>query len=400
MLAKSLFKASESLVDFKKLKFFTQILNYLFENGSSSIAELSKKLNTSVPSVTAFLAELIDEKWVLEEGAGKTKSGRRPVFYNLNKNKFKTLVIDINIVSTRLIATNLANEFEVLTSFECDIDDPTFVPILDKEIAEVLAKNTDIWAFGICQPGLIDKQTGINHTHPNININQLSLAHYLEQKFKINSLNIHDTKASILGEYMWGLAKNKQNVLLINLDWGVGLGILLNGKIVEGANGYAGELGHIQVDPQGELCKCGKIGCLETVSSASTLVKRAQQGIKEGKVSVLANLSEPISLEAVVNAANKGDEFSIDILFDIGRELGKGLSIAVHLFNPEVIIIDGTLTNAGETIISTVKQSINKYCLNEYKQNLEIITSPLGENAKIYGTNSLVFQKMIAQSAA
>ncbi len=389
-----LFGLSDSLVDRKKGNYYIIILHHLYETGSSSIAELSKKLHTSVPSVTTFLNELIAIGWVIEEGAGKTKSGRRPVFYNLNSSHKNTLVIDVNIFKTRLLLSDLRNNLTELISIEKDIDDPDFTPYLIRSIKELIGGLNNTWAIGLCLPGLVDKKSGIDHTHQSLNLNSLSLAKNLENLFKIPAFTIHDSKASLMGEYMWGLAKNKQDVLLINIDWGVGLGIMLNGTIVEGSQGFAGELGHIQIDPAGELCKCGKIGCLETVSSASTLIKRAQKGLEEGKVSVLSLSKKPISLESVINAANKGDEFSIDLLFDIGRELGKGLSIAVHLFNPEVIIIDGILTNAGDMIISTLKQSINKYCLNEYKQNLEIITSPLGENAKVFGTNTMVFNKM------
>jgi predicted NBD/HSP70 family sugar kinase len=205
----------------------------------------------------------------------------------------------------------------------------------------------------------------------------------------------HDTQASMLGEHHFGLAKNKENVLLINLDWGIGLGIMCNGQIIRGADGFAGELGHIQIKPDGALCHCGKKGCLETVASALALINKAKQGLVEGKTSTLSLKKGEISLEDVIEAALRGDEFCIDLIFDIGRELGKGLSIAIHMFNPEVIIIDGVMTKAGELIVSTLNQAINKYCLTDFKKNLKVLISPMGEKAKIFGAKSLVFAKML-----
>ena len=170
---------------------------------------------------------------------------------------------------------------------------------------------------------------------------------------------------------------------------------MCNGQIIRGADGFAGELGHIQIKPDGALCHCGKKGCLETVASALALINKAKQGLAEGKTSTLSLKKGEISLEDVIEAALRGDEFCIDLIFDIGRELGKGLSIAIHMFNPEVIIIDGIMTKAGELIVSTLNQAINKYCLTDFKKNLKVLISPMGEKAKIFGAKSLVFAKML-----
>jgi N-acetylglucosamine repressor len=390
-----LFQSPQSLVDRKKRYNYSKILSFLYKNGSTSIADLAKELHSSVPSITAMLAELIENAWVIETGAAKTKSGRRPVFYDLNASKKTILVVDVNIFETNFIFINLKNKILNRTSFKINIEKPSYLDEVIKEIDGLLAINKETWAIGISAPGLIDTKQGLNFSHENLNQDGLSFAELLHKKCGCPVFSINDTRASLLGEHHFGLAKDKLNVLLVNLDWGVGLGIMLNGLIVRGTEGFAGEIGHIQVNPNGELCNCGKVGCLETVASASTLIRRAQEGINEGKATSLLKLTKKIDLQDVIDAANKGDEFSIDIIYDIGRELGKGLSTAVHLFNPEIIIIDGILKTAGDLIISTLKQSIQKYCLTPFKRNLEVEISPLSEEAKVFGTKSFVFQKMM-----
>ncbi|WP_304235207.1 ROK family transcriptional regulator [Jiulongibacter sediminis] len=390
-----LFDSQESLVDRKKILSYTRILNHLFEHGSNSIAKLAKEIHTSVPSVTAMLDELKQHEWVREKGASKTKSGRRPVNYGINGSKKVALVLDINLYETNFIFINLNNEIITKTSFEIDLEKETYLKEIIREVDQLLKINDQPWAIGISAPGLIETESGLNYTHQNLNKESKSLALVLEEKYKLHVFNINDTRASLLGEHHYGLARNKKNVLLVNLDWGVGLGILHNGQIVEGAAGFAGELGHVQVYPDGELCACGKIGCLETVASASTIVRKAKAGLKEGKATSLNQENKDLFLSDVIAAAINGDEFSIDIIYEVGRELGKGLAMAVHLFNPETIIIDGILKNAGDLIVSTVKQSINKYCLVPFKQNLDVIISPLGDDAKVYGTKSFVFKKMM-----
>ncbi len=390
-----LFDSQQSLVDQKKKLSYTKILNHLFNQGSSSIAKLAKEIHTSVPSITAMLVDLQQNGWVIEKGAAKTKSGRRPVFYDINGAKKNIFILDVNLYQTNFIFVNLRNEIITKTTFDIDLEDEHYLKEISKEVDQLLKVNDLPWAIGISAPGLVETSSGLNHSHLKLNKDGKSLADVLEKKYSIPVFNINDTRASLLGEHHYGLAKSKKNVLLVNLDWGVGLGILHNGTIVEGASGFAGELGHVQIYPDGELCNCGKIGCLETVASASTIVKKAKRGLNNNQATALSNVDSEITLSEVIAAAINGDEFSIDIIYEVGRELGKGLSMAVHLFNPETIIIDGILKNAGDLIVSTVKQSINKYCLSPFKTNLDVVISPLGDDAKVFGTKSFVFNKMM-----
>lgn len=388
-----------SLVDHKKNQNFSKILKHLYLKNSASIAQLSKHINASVPSTTGFVNELLEEGAIKELGASKTKSGRRPVFFAINGGSKRILVISINIYEVIFFITDLDNNIIEKEVFVINIKDIDYKSFIEDKVTTLLAIHPDIWAAGISTPGLVEKTTGINYTHHNLNIDsKTSLSDYLKGITNKPFFTINDTQASIIGEHHYGLAKGKRNVVSINLDWGLGMGIMVNGKILGGNDGFAGELGHMQVDPNGTLCTCGKIGCLDTVASASTVVRRAKEGIANGRLSSLTKLKKEIDLHSVVQAANSGDEFSIDILYDLGRELGKGLSVAVHLLNPEAVIIDGILTNAGELIVSTLKQSINKYCLTEFKKDLKILVSPLKDMAKIYGVKSHVFLKMIATS--
>lgn len=383
-----------SVVEIKKNQYIVEILTEIYNSGAITIAQLAKKLHTSVPSITVYINELIANEWILEVGSSKTKSGRRPSLFDLNPNKNQVLVIDINIYETNFYIVNLRNEIISQKSLAFDINSESLIEDLKLQ-SSVFISDAKVWAIGISSPGLLNMERGINYSYPNHNQNDKSLAEILQESLHIPTFITHDTQASMLGEHHFGLAKNKSNVLLINLDWGIGLGIMCNGQIIKGADGFAGELGHIQIKPDGMLCHCGKKGCLETVASALALINKAKQGIAEGKTSTLALKKDEIRLEDVVDAALKGDEFSIDLIFDIGRELGKGLSIAIHMFNPEIIIIDGVLTKAGELIVSTLNQAINKYCLTDFKKSLKVVISPMGDQAKIFGTKSLVFEKML-----
>jgi predicted NBD/HSP70 family sugar kinase len=393
----------ESVVDIKKNKQKKGILYDIYFNNKNTIAELSQSLNSSIPSITALVDELVEEKWISETGFAISRQGRRPAKYGVNPNKNYVLVLDINTHDTRIAVLNLKNEivFSQVSDLQLK-NNPSFLETLfqlvDNIIEQKVSKSTDIIALGVSIPGLVNKKTGINYTYKSLNSQDVSLGKLIENHYNLPSFVINDSKATAFGEYHFGLAKGKSHILSVNVDWGIGLGIVINGEILDGASGFAGELGHIQVNPDGVLCNCGKVGCLDTITSASSLLKNIKDGLRNGHISKLGEYKdslENINLEMVIDAAQKGDGFAIDIIHNIGLELGKGLSIAVHLFNPQIIIIDGVLSKAQRLIVNPIEHTINKYCLTDFKEDLSIEISQLSEDAKIFGVHAYVVESIL-----
>jgi len=393
----------ESVVDIKKNKQKKGILYDIYFNDKNTIAELSQSLNSSIPSITALVDELVEEKWISETGFAISRQGRRPAIYGVNPNKNYVLVLDINTHDTRIAVLNLKNEivFSQVSDLQLK-NNPSFLETLfqlvDNIVEQKVSKGQDVIALGVSIPGLVNKKTGINYTYKSLNSQDVSLSKLIENYYNLPTFVINDSKATAFGEYHFGLAKGKSHVLSVNVDWGIGLGIVINGEIFDGASGFAGELGHIQVNPDGVLCNCGKVGCLDTITSASSLLKNIKDGLRNGHVSKLDEYKdslENINLEIVIDAAQKGDGFAIDIIHNIGLELGKGLSIAVHLFNPQIIIIDGVLSKAQKLIVNPIEHAINKYCLTDFKEDLSIEISQLSEDAKIFGVHAYVVEALL-----
>ncbi|WP_394995443.1 ROK family transcriptional regulator [Emticicia sp.] len=393
----------ESVIDIKKSKQKKGILSELYFNNMNTIAELAQTLHISIPSITALIEELVEERWIVETGFAISKQGRRPAIYEINPSEKFVLVLDINTHDTKVSVLNLKNEIIFTQTFDLQLkNNPSFLDTLfslvDKIMEQKLANGKQIIALGVSIPGLVNKNTGINFTYNSLNSKDKSLGKLIEEHFSLPVSVVNDSKATAFGEYRFGLAKGKSHVLSINVDWGVGLGIVINGEIFDGASGFAGELGHIQVNPEGILCYCGKVGCLDTITSASSLLKNIKEGLRNGQISKLGEYKdnlEDINLEMVIDAAQQGDAFSIDIIHTIGLELGKGLSIAVHLFNPQIIIIDGVLSKAQKLIVNPIEHAINKYCLSDFKEDLSIEISQLGDNAKIYGVHAYVVENLL-----
>ena len=394
----------QSVVDYKKNQKQRKVLAWLYAEGTCTLAQLTKVLHSSVPSVTSLVDELIDNQWVTPIGVASGSNGRRPVLFGLDKQHNYIAVLDISTHDTKFLFMDTQRNVVHRADYDLQLtNSPMYTESLVVGFHETLAKSGlcmhQLIAIGVCMPGLVDAHQGINLSYKNLSSRYNSLTQCLSTQFNKPVYLINDTKATVLGENRFGSAKGKKQMLAVNIDWGVGLGIIVNGEVFQGASGFAGELGHIQLDPQGELCHCGKIGCLDTITSASSLVKRVKREVKAGQVTKLATFPdqvEQIDIYELINAARQGDSYAIDVLHEAGFQLGKGLSVAISLFNPEVIIIDGVLATASAFILSTIEQAISKYCLSDFRNDLTIELTQLNGTAKWLGTHAYVMEDIFA----
>ena len=396
--------AQQSVVDYKKNQKQRKVLAHMYAEGTCTLAHLTKMLHSSVPSVTSLVEELINNHWVKSIGTATGSNGRRPVLFGLDTEHNYVAVLDVSTHDTKILFMDIQRKVIFRGNYDLRLDDnPTFLASLAHYFTNALAESgineNDLIAVGVSMPGLVDARRGLNLTYKNLNQTGESVTSWLSNQIDKPVYLINDTKATVLGESRFGGAQGKKQVLAINIDWGVGLGIVVNGEVFQGASGFAGELGHIQVDPEGELCFCGKIGCLSTVTSALALVKRAQRDILAGQVSKLAAFRDKvdqIDIDELINAAHSGDSYAIDILHETGYQLGKGLAIAISLFNPEIIIVDGVLTKAAGFILNTIEQAISKYCLSDFRNDMTIELTQLNGTAKWLGTHAYMMEDIFA----
>jgi glucokinase-like ROK family protein len=261
---------------------------------------------------------------------------------------------------------------------------------LEKEIKEVIGGAKLNWdkllGIGISIPGMVKGRIGASETY--FNFGEKSAKELFYERFQKPVHIEHDLQAMALGELWFGEAKNEKNVLCVNVGWGLGLGIILEGKVYYGEDGYAGEFGHIQAVPEGQLCYCGKKGCLETVSSSRAIVNTAKERILNGASTMLLNEFtdiEQIDSKMVLEAANRGDQFSIEIVEEAGRYLGAGIAILINLFNPSLIILGGGVSSAAPYLNDSIKSNAMKHSLVQLNKNVIFVTSKLGNKAGALG---------------
>lgn len=375
-------------VEQKKVVHKKQILRTLFFRGSMSNSELSKIIKLSTPKINSLLVELIKDGLVKELGRGDSSGGRRPNIYGLVENGFYVVGITLNINRTVISIFNSNNK---------EVSAPQYFPIkmqpdfkifsqVSEKLNQMLQKNNidkeKVLVIGMELPGLINQKQDLNKTYfPTI----ANLSAALKKVFGLPVYISHDAKLRAFAEQYFGLAQNKKNVLLLHVDWGLGLGIIINGKLYGGKSGYSGEFGHLPIVDNGVLCSCGKQGCLETIVSATAISRIAKLGIQNGKSSLIKELVyddiEKIDISVIIEAANRGDQFAISIFSDVGYWLGKGIVYLIQIFNPELIVLGGRVAEASQFITAPIQQAINTFSNRDISNDTEIKFSELGPKA-------------------
>jgi len=379
-----------------------KIIKNLFLYGAMTNTDLGRFVKLSTPKIISLLNELKAEGLVEELGQGNSSGGRRPNLYGNKEDAFYIIGISINIYKTSVSIFNAKNQKitddQILTltiSHGTSIIDP-IVDFTENVIREKQIPREKILGIGIEMPGMVDSETGINKTYM---VSDQPVAAIFSKKFGIEVLIENDAKARAFAELRFGLAHARQNVLAIYLDWGIGLGIIVNGKLYKGRDGFAGEFGHLPMVDNGLLCRCGKQGCLETISSGTAIARMAKEGLETGRSSFLSELKdigqENNEIKKVIQAATLGDQYSISILANVGHALGKGLAYLIQIFNPELIILGGQMSEANPFILPPIQQSIQIFCIPELGNEIEIKVSELGSQAGIQGVAALFLEHVL-----
>jgi len=373
-----------------------KLIKHLFNLGASSVSTLCEIMEMSTPSILKLLLGLIDEGWVEKKGYGLSIGGRKPDLYRLKDKKILILCIDIELFHTRIaiIDNNYNFVLDVKTiSVPISKSRTDFFNILHTHLQDILKsagiQNKQFIGCSVGMPGLIDAEKGENYSYFLSDDENIPLTAAFEKMLNIPVVIQNDVNGSSMAEFTHGTAKGKKNVLVLLMDWGVGLGIIMDGKLRQGNCGFSGELGHMPFVENGALCYCGKHGCLETVASGNALSEMAKEGILLGKNSMLTNLSneelERIEPALIIKAANKGDQYAIQLLSNVGTHMGKGIAVLIQLFNPELIILSGKIAGAKQYITLPMQQAINTYCMTQIREKTTIVSSDLGENSRLLG---------------
>lgn len=380
-----------------------RIITYYINNISSTIPDLSKELNLSVPTVTKLIKELCEDGILNDHGKSDSKGGRRPSTYGLNPNSGFFLGIDIKSGYINVGVSNINGEI-IKQEFDIHIEGFDYSKeTLDKicEVANEFIDSTSIKKEQIYNgcvniSGRVNPYTGYSRSW--FNFAEEPLTDILSEKLGLPVCIDNDTRAMAYGEYLQGAVDGEKNILYVNLSWGLGLGIIVNGELYGGKSGFAGEFGHVHAFDNEVLCHCGKKGCLETEVSGSAFYRKLQDRINAGQSSIITEeilkLPPHQALAEIIDGVNAEDLLCLELLDEIGQKLGCQIAGLINIFNPELVIIGGLLASTGDNILQPVKSAVRKYSLNLVSKDSKIICSRLNEHAGIIGACMMARRRM------
>lgn len=382
-----------------------RIINYFIYNGSSTLTDLSKDLNLSVPTITKFVAEMCEDGYINDYGKLETSGGRHPNIYGLNPESGYFIGVDIQPDGLDIGMVNFKGDMvelqmDIPYAFENSVAGMDAVcDAIAKFIEHLKVDKSKIFNINFNISGRVNPDEG--YSYSVFNFEERPLADVLTEKIGFNVTVDNDTRAMTYGEYLQGVVKGEKDILFVNLSMGLGLGIVIDGKLYKGKSGFSGEFGHISTFDNEIICHCGKKGCLETEASGIAFLRILHERIAAGENSVLSSKvldkKKPISLKDVLAAIGKEDMLCIEIIDEIGEKLGKHIAGLINLFNPEMVIIGGTLSLADDYLLQPLKMSIRKYSLNLVNKDSVVVVSKLKEKAGVVGACLLARSRMLKE---
>lgn len=382
-----------------------RLLEQFIAKGASTIPELSKGIGVSLPTTTNALNELMGQGLVREIGKKADSAGRIPMVYDLEPTAGYFVGVNPEMDCLALAVSDFCGNL---------ITEKQKVPYVYENTPESLAEmgkiiNVFIDNLPIKREEILEVCVNVaervrpmeGRAYNMFTFLEEPLAEKLTELLELPTCIENDSRSMTYGEFIKGCCKGKKDVIFVNVCWGLGIGIIINGQLFYGKSGYSGEFGHMTAYNNNIICHCGKIGCIETEVSGRALKRKLTEKILEGKTSILSdkvlNKKEELSLQDILDAIAKEDVLSLATLQHIADELGKQLAGIINIFNPEMLVIGGEMSVTGDYLTLPVNMGIKKHSLNIMNEDSQIVTSELKDLAGITGACLMARHRLLSE---
>ena len=383
----------------------SRLLAQFISHGASTIPEIAKAVGVSLPTATSALNELIKAGIVKEIGKKDNSPGRIPMVYNLIPTAGYFVGVNPEMDCLALAASDFSGNLiteKVRVPYEYE-NTPESLERLGEIINEFIATlplaKEEILQVCVNLAERVNPFEG--RAYNMFTFLKESLTDKLTELIQLPVCIENDSRSMAFAEYCKGCCKGVKNVIFVNVCWGLGIGIIINGQLFYGKSGYSGEFGHMTAYNNNIICHCGKIGCIETEVSGRALQRKLTEKIREGKTSILSdkvlNRKEDITLQDILDAIAKEDVLSLATLQHIADELGKQLAGIINIFNPEMLVIGGEMSVTGDYLTLPVNMGIKKYSLNIMNEDSQIVTSELKDLAGITGACLMARHRLLSE---
>lgn len=381
------------------------VLYALREHGALSRAALASTTGLTKVTVSSLVSQLTRAGFVTERGVGRGMLGRPGILLELNPQRGAMIGVEIGV---DFIST-LVTDFTAQTIWRnLEQTDPACPQekILDRVMVHIQnavkqSKKHKLTVLGamIGLPGLVDVASGTLLYAPNLKWKDVPVRALLRKRFHFPIYVDNEATIAAFGETYFGVARGKRNMAYVYGGVGVGGGLVINGEIMTGATGFAGEVGHVTIEPDGPLCNCGNYGCWETLASQAAVYRRVEQAIAAGEPSLLArfkkNSREHLSIPAIVEAADRGDAVARQALTETGRYFGIGIANLVNTLNPEIVVFGGILSLAKDYLLPVIEQTLSERALRWSREATRVVVAANGLDACVIGGIAIIYDQIL-----
>jgi glucokinase-like ROK family protein len=383
------------------------VLNKIRLNSTISRAEIANLTGLNRSTVSNIVNSLIDDGLVWESELQDSTGGRPGISLSLNPDGGAVVGVEIGVDFFSAVLTNFTAQVLWRNRFDHAEDEPQ-VSLIEKTeglISEALdygrSHGLRPLGIGLGVPGLVDTKLGKLVFAPNLHWKEIPLRLILINRFQLPVFVENEANSGAVGEYFYGAAHGKEDFIYMSTGIGLGGGIMIGGKLFKGSNGFAGEIGHITIYKGGEICGCGSRGCWETYVGPRHIIKHIRQTLEEGGSSVIKDLLDGdlsrLTVDTVVEAAKANDKIALSALQEVGIHLGVGISNLINIFNPELVVVGGTLSPASPWLIPIIQDQIRENALQPLAETVKIIPSQLGVDSCVMGAVAIVLDDILRE---
>lgn len=384
------------------------VLRFIHNEAPVSRSQIAQATGLNKSTVSSLVEDLLERQLVHETGINSVGTGRPATLLEINPHAGGIIGAELGVDFIAVALTDFTGNIlwrQLADVNSNDAQEKTIAKILeltDKAIDVCKDHGLYLLGLGLSVPGTADSENAVLVFAPNLQWRNISFRDIFLEHNGVNVYVENDANAAAIAEHLFGVARKCDDFIFVVVGIGIGGGLFLNGKLYRGKDGYAGEIGHTPIvsEPYQNPCHCGNLGCWETYANQSSLIQRVQKRLENKQDSIIPGLMSeqgaPLTLPIIKQAADKCDREALEALTETGTALGLGLASLIDIFNPEKIILGGSLSAVGKYLLPSIKETATKHTLLDSDPKVDILLSNFETDAVLIGAISIVVDDILS----
>ncbi|MGB7876727.1 MAG: ROK family transcriptional regulator [Anaerolineales bacterium] len=384
------------------------MLRFIHNEAPVSRSQIAQATGLNKSTVSSLVEDLLRRQLVHETGVNSNGAGRPATLLEINPQAGGIIGIELGVDFIAVALTDFTANIlwrQLVNEDPGDSQETTIARVLeltDKAIESCKDHGLFLLGLGVSVPGTVDLEQGVLMFAPNLQWRNVPFRKFFSERTGLSAYLENDANAAAIAEHLFGTARKSDDFIFVVASIGIGGGLFLNGNLYRGKDGFAGEIGHspIVAEPYQNPCHCGNLGCWETYANQHSVIQRVQTRLENKRESIISDLMDeqnvPLSISIVKQAADECDKEALEVLSETGIALGLGFASLIDIFNPEKIILGGSLSILGKYLLPSIKDTATKHSLSDISPKADILLSDFETDAILIGAISIVVDDILS----